>query len=231
MPVRADGHYSAGVPDHLDAVLSVLEQAGQPLTAHDIKLALRTSQPDVDVDDSWPRVQKRLRAHAHVIAEPGHRYRWSDQPRRPDISPDQAVARLARGGLSADQRAALATIVQAALSPPGAADNRAATMPLLRALAELAIEVEELTVNGASAEAMIHRVRARARRVGLEPIDAAGEQSTLDRSRHEPIGRPIADDQPVVVVRPGYVWKAPTGDVLIARAVVRDRSQGGTDEG
>lgn len=99
-----------------------------------------------------------------------------------------------------------------------------AAMPFLRALAELAIEVEELTVNQASARAMIHRVRARVKRMGLEPIDRAGELSTLDRTRHEPIGRPISDGTPVIVVRPGYIWKAPTGDVLIVRAIVQDRS-------
>ena len=71
---------------------------------------------------------------------------------------------------------------------------------------------------------MIHRVRTRVKGLGLEPINEPGERTTLDRSRHEPIGRPIDDGTTVVVVRPGYVWKAPTGDVLIVRAVVQDRS-------
>ena len=115
-----------------------------------------------------------------------------------------ALDRLAGSGLPAKTRAALVAQVRAALTGAAAETE----IPLVRALAELAIEVEELTVNEASARAMIHRVRARVKRVGLEPIDHAGEQSTLDRTRHEPIGRPIGDGTPVVVVRPGYVWRA-----------------------
>ena len=106
----------------------------------------------------------------------------------------------------------------------GERGRRAVELPLVRAIAELAIEVEELTANQASSRAMIHRVRARVKGLGLEPINEPGERTTLDRSRHDPIGRPIDDGTTVVVVRPGYVWKAPTGDVLIVRAVVQDRS-------
>jgi hypothetical protein len=62
------------------------------------------------------------------------------------------------------------------------------------------------------------------KRTGLEPIGRAGEGTTFDRRRHRPIGRPIDDATSVVVVRPGYVWKAANEDVLIAKAVVQDRS-------
>jgi hypothetical protein len=92
----------------------------------------------------------------------------------------------------------------------------------VRALAELAIEVEELIVNEASAAALIHRIRGRVKRAGLEPIERAGEETSFARARHKPIGRPIADGTPVIVVRPGYVWKGPDGDVLIAKAVVQE---------
>ncbi len=109
--------------------------------------------------------------------------------------------------------------------PPGdSAPVPAKTViPLLRALAELAIEVEELATNRASARAIIHRVRARVKLVGLEPIDRAGERSTLDRTRHASIGPPILDGTPVLVLRPGYLWKADVGDVLLERAVVQER--------
>jgi hypothetical protein len=108
--------------------------------------------------------------------------------------------------------------------PSPATVERDAVMPIIRALAELAIEVEELAVNQASAQAITHRVRARARLLGLKAIERAGSKSTLDRARHEPVGQPIEDGSPVVVMRPGYVWSTPTGDVLIARAVVQNRS-------
>lgn len=60
------------------------------------------------------------------------------------------------------------------------------------------------------------------RRSGLEPIDRAGEETRFDRTRHKPIGGSIGDGAAVVVVRPGYVWKAPSEDVLIGKAVVEE---------
>jgi hypothetical protein len=208
------------VIDPLDAVLHVLQQAGRPLTAGQVKQALQADGlTAADADAAWRRSQKRLSAHEHIVVDHEHRYEWSAQPLVPD--PERALDRLAQGGLTAAQRSRLAAVVRDGL---GGGTEPHATIPMVRALAELAIEVEELTVNQASSRAMIHRVRAQVQRVGLEPIDAAGEQSTLDRARHEPVGRPIEDGAPVIVVRPGYVWKAPTGDVLIARAVVRDGS-------
>jgi molecular chaperone GrpE (heat shock protein) len=91
----------------------------------------------------------------------------------------------------------------------------------VRALAELAMEVEELATNEASAKAIIHRVRARTKLAALEPIGGAGEATTFDRRRHESVGRSVTDGSAVVVVRPGYIWK---GEVLLARAVVQDRT-------
>jgi hypothetical protein len=101
---------------------------------------------------------------------------------------------------------------------------RQAEIDAVRALAELAIEVEELAFNEASTRALVHRVRARAKLAQLEPIERAGAETTFNRLRHKPIGQDIADGTVVVVVRPGYVWKAPPEDLLIAKAVVQDRS-------
>jgi hypothetical protein len=92
----------------------------------------------------------------------------------------------------------------------------------VRSLAELASEVEELSVNEASTRAMVHRVRSRVRLSGLEPVERAGETVAFDRRRHESNGPPIADGAPVLVVRPGYVWKSPDEEVLVARAVVQE---------
>jgi hypothetical protein len=101
---------------------------------------------------------------------------------------------------------------------------RQAEIAAIRALAELAVEVEELAFNEASARAVVHRVRARAKLAQLEPIERAGAETTFNRARHKPIGQDIADGTVVVVVRPGYVWKAPPEDLVIAKAVVQDRS-------
>lgn len=207
------------------AVLRVLQQAGAALTAGELKAALRAGGvAKVDADRAWPRVQKRVKAHGHVIIEAAT-YRWAAQAR--SVSPAEALELILTSRPDAARRAELAAIVRAAVEPVSvdrvaAARQRQADIDAVRALAELAIEVEELTVNEASANAMIHRVRARVKRTGLEPIDRAGDETTFDRKRHKPIGGPIRDGAPVVVVRPGYVWKAPTEDVLLAKAVVEE---------
>jgi hypothetical protein len=86
----------------------------------------------------------------------------------------------------------------------------------------MAIEVEELAAKQASARAIIHRVRNRMKGLRLEPIGRAGEQVSFDRTQHQPIGPDIPDGAPVVVVRPGYVWRTSDKDVLIERPVVQD---------
>jgi hypothetical protein len=113
-------------------------------------------------------------------------------------------------------------VPDAAVDGVAAARQRQAAIDAARALAELAIEVEELTAKQASAETLVHRLRARVNRSGLEPIDRAGAETTFDRKRHRSIGGSIRDGAPVFVVRPGYVWKAAEEDVLIAKAVVEE---------
>jgi hypothetical protein len=220
------------VADAEAAVLRVLREAGTALTAGEVKQALVAGGvAKAAADAAWPRIQRRIRSHDHVATE-GNRYRWAAGSA---VSPEVALDLLVRGRPSAQRKAELAAMVRTALAgvPPAvdtdapldletAARRRQDEIDAVRTLAELAIEVEELTANEASSSAMIHRVRARVHRSGLEPIDRAGDETTFDRKRHKPIGRSIRDGAPVVVVRPGYVWKSPTEDVLIARAVVEE---------
>lgn len=214
--------------DPCAAVLRVLEEAGTPLTAGEVKHVLRAARvPRAEADRAWPGVRNRIRAHEHVIVE-ADRYTWTPQPR--GIAGVEALELLAAGRLDAATRAWLLDAARAALTgtgpgPEAAARHRQSQIDGVRALAELAIEVEELTANAASSAAMVHRVRARVRRTGLEPVERAGEQTTFDRRRHQSIGRPIRDGAAVVVVRPGYVWKAAGEDVLIAKAVVEDEGR------
>ena len=91
-----------------------------------------------------------------------------------------------------------------------------------RELAGLAIDVEEQLAKGASAKAIAHRVRARMKRLRLEPIEKAGEAVPFDRARHQPIRPGIVDGATVLVIRPGYVWRTPGDDLLIERPVVQD---------
>ena len=180
------------------------------------------AQPEVE--KAWRRARARLASDDHVTIE-GGRYAWSAQPRQ--LSAADALELLAKGGQLATVRQELAAVVRAAVGQPSAdrtaaAGQRQAEIDAMRALAELASEVEELTVNEVGAEVLIRRIRAWVKRSGLEPIDRAGDTTTFDRKRHRPIGPSIRDGAPVIVVRPGYVWKAPTEEVLIGKAVVEE---------
>jgi hypothetical protein len=226
--------YSAGVslgPDPLARVLGVLCDAGRACSAAEIKQALqRSGARRADVDAEWPRVQKRLRHHPYVVAEGTRPLTYRFVPPKPP-SPLEAFDALLAGGLPADVRATYVDLVRDALRRPAApagldaeeaGRRRQAKIDSLRALAELASEVEELVANEASGRTLVQRVRSRLKRSALEPIDRAGEETTYDRKRHKPIGGTIADGAPVVVVRPGYVWKSDEGDVVLSRPVVEE---------
>jgi hypothetical protein len=203
-------------------------------------------------DDAWKPVQKRLRLDDRVIAEgDGHslRYRWNPSP-PPAPSPANALAMLAAGRLTRGEREALAETVRMALfratrgaAPPSAPDRpmqtvraeqpvpadtvsmkrlRQVELDAVKELAGMAIDVEEQIAKGASAKAIAHRVRARMKRLRLEPIEKAGETVAFDRTQHEPIRSGIADGAAVLVIRPGYIWRLPGEDLLIERPVVQD---------
>lgn len=210
--------------DPYDAVLRVVRETGAAVTATEIKESLRAAGVLGMDKRTWDRLQKRLRADDHVSVEPGYRYRWVAQPVVPSaLDAFEQIVRAVGGRI----RRTYVEVVRQALAeapntPEIAARQRQAVLDGVRALAELASEVEELTVNEASARAVIHRIRSRLRLAGLEPIERAGERSAFDRRRHEPIGPPIDNGAPVIVVRPGYAWKTPHEDVLVARAVVQE---------
>ncbi|HEX6873285.1 MAG TPA: hypothetical protein VF163_19490 [Micromonosporaceae bacterium] len=209
----------------LEAVLQVLREATSSLTAIEVKAALQAGGvPRADADRRWPAVQRKLASHPQVAVQE-HRYRWAEKP---PVTPIEALDLLTTGRVPAARKAELLDLVRSALtadaggSPESAARQRQAQIDAVRALAELAGEVEELTANEARAQVIVQRVRARVKRSGLEPIDQAGEETTFDRKRHHPITGPIRDGASVFVVRPGFIWKTPTEEVLIAKAVVEE---------
>jgi hypothetical protein len=210
--------------DPYGAVLRVLREAAAGVIATTIKQSLRSAGvSDLDTR-AWDRLQRRLRADDHVTIEPGYAYRWVAEPVTPPAAESFEQIVRAAGGRAKRRhvevvRQALAT-AEADLEI--AARHRQAVIDGLRALAELASEVEELTANEASARAMVHRVRSRVKLSGLEPIERAGETVPLNRRRHELIGPSVGDGTPVLVVRPGYAWRTPHEDVLIAKAVVQE---------
>jgi hypothetical protein len=183
--------------DPLAAVLQVLREAGDAaeLRASQVKAALRTAGVPEEGLRAWPQVQARLVGHERVRLG-GDRHRRT-------------------------YRYAAEPVVKSG----GAAHSEQREKELVRALAEMAIEVEELAVNEASARALVHTVRALAKVAQLRPIERAGETARFDRGRHASVGGPITAGAPVLVLRPGYVWDREAGEILIARAVVQDRSQ------
>jgi hypothetical protein len=234
--------------DPVAAVLDALQRTGGACTVADIKKALEHAGAQRDeVDALWPRAQKRLRQNPFVAVE-GTGARLTYRFLAPKVpTPHEALDAILRGGLPTELRSSYAELVRQALREPGGRDQpagrdrpggrdqprpaddveeqrrrRQAKIDGLRALAELAIEVEELSVNGASSRTLIQRVRGRVKRSALEPVDRAGDETTYDRTRHQPIGGAIADGAAVIVVRPGYVWKSSDGDVPLSRPVVEE---------
>jgi hypothetical protein len=208
--------------DRYAAVVRIVQEAEAAVSATDIMATLRAAGATIDAR-AWDPLQRRLRADEHIVVESGFRYRWVAQP---DMAAPDAFERIARAAGRRTSPALLDSVRRAlddVVDPRETdAQQRQATLDGVRALAELASEVEELAANDASARALVHRVRSRVRLSGLEPIERAGDQVAFDRRRHEPIGAPIAAGATVTVVRPGYTWKSPDEEVLVAKAVVQE---------
>ena len=102
-----------------------------------------------------------------------------------------------------------------------AARERQARIDAMSTVAELAAEVEELTAKRATAEVLLEHTRALTGDRGLEAIGRAGEDSPYDETRHDPVGDVPDQGEPVIVIRPGYLWHAPGEAVLISRALVK----------
>jgi hypothetical protein len=237
--------------DPCEAVLNILRAAGTPLGAGEINAALVTAGvAKADADKHWAAVQKSLKESPQVVV--GSRlYRWSEQPtiaatealdllgqsqlpaaRRAELidvvraalgSSAALGSAAATGGVLSDQGGPVSDEFGPPLEDREAqARLRQAGIDGLRALSELAAEVEELVANEVDPAVLVRRVRARVRRSGLEAIDRAGEQTTFDRRIHAPIDGPIRDGARVNVVRPGYVWSQSGTDLLIGKAVVEE---------
>jgi hypothetical protein len=101
-----------------------------------------------------------------------------------------------------------------------AARERQARIDAMAAVAELAAEVEELTAKRAPSDVLLEHTRALTGGSGLEAIGRAGEATPYNESHHDPVGDFPNDGDPVIVIRPGYLWHAPGEAVLISKALV-----------
>ncbi|HKE67561.1 MAG TPA: hypothetical protein VKB59_23420 [Micromonosporaceae bacterium] len=101
-----------------------------------------------------------------------------------------------------------------------AAQNRQLQVDIVRALAELAAEVEELCASGVEPRVLVDRVRGLVAGEGLEPIGSAGAGVPFDPTLHiAAFGRPEVGAV-VAVIRPGYRWLAYGRNDAINKALV-----------
>ncbi|WP_112725443.1 hypothetical protein [Micromonospora noduli] len=100
------------------------------------------------------------------------------------------------------------------------AQDRQIQIDIIRSLADLAAEVEELAVEQTASETLVERVRALVSAQALEPIGQAGQKLTFDPTVHEPIVGVPTIGSAVTVIRPGYHWHPSGEDILIERALV-----------
>jgi hypothetical protein len=220
--------------------VDLLRQAGEALDARALKARLEGCGVARDVvDAAWRRAQPGVKRHANIAVDPNGRYAWSDTPvpREPIRStPTEALERILRGRLPAGVKADLAELVlralrerdvleqQARATYEGAREARAALerqlrIDAVRLVAELAAEVEELAGH-ADTGVLVERVRALAKAFDLDPIGRAGDQAAFDPLQHEPIGGTPLDGTSVLVIRPGYSWRAGPHAVLLGKAQV-----------
>jgi len=227
--------------DPVAAVVELLRRAGKPRGAVALKDGLVAAGVErAAADKAWPGVQKALKKHPNVVIT-GRSYRWraatavADQApvgaRGAPAVPDERTLALQREAAQLNRRcdeltqrcADLEAEVRAGQTRAGGlreAQDRQARIDLVRGLAELAMEVEELAHSGAEPDVLIERIRAQVDAYELEPIGRAGDEEPFDPARHAPIGGLVGDGSRISVVRPGYTWRAPQGDLLISKAQV-----------
>jgi hypothetical protein len=217
--------------DPFGAVVRILTQSNRSCSASAIKAELVASGADQTVvDREWPRVQRRLRVHPFAVIEGPRQsltYRWN----APSASPEQALEALVRGGLPDDVKLQYTDVLHKAIADaqPPVDDRelqsrlRQAQTDVLRQLAEIAGDIEELLLNEAEIDVVTFRLRNRLKRLGLHAIGEAGGHFPFDRSLHKPVSGSIQDGTDTTVVRPGYVWRSPGHEVQLTKAIVEER--------
>ncbi|WP_189243058.1 hypothetical protein [Planobispora rosea] len=90
----------------------------------------------------------------------------------------------------------------------------------MRALAELAAEIEELTARDVSFDTLISRVRGLATCHRLTAIGSAGADAGFDPKRHQMICGNAEPGTAVVIHRPGYTWRHADEEIVLSKALV-----------
>ncbi|MFJ2034090.1 hypothetical protein [Streptosporangium sp. NPDC087985] len=99
------------------------------------------------------------------------------------------------------------------------AQERQLQIDVVRTLADLAAEIEEIVIGGTTPEIIVERVRSLVAGQALHPIGTVGEESGFDPALHEPLVGAPEPGTPVSVIRPGYRW-ATSEEILLHKALV-----------
>ena len=90
---------------------------------------------------------------------------------------------------------------------------------VVRALADLAAEIEEMVIGRTAPEIVVERVRSLVAGQALHPIGTVGEEYGFDPALHDPLVGAPEPGTPVSVIRPGYRW-ATFEEILLHKALV-----------
>jgi len=211
-----------------DALIAAIREAGGPIGGRELHRAIREAGQPESTWELWRAGLKDwIVLHPHVrVTGTGaaKRYRWGKP-----VSAKTALTHLAQR-VKAPQwlREAWREVVAAGLKATGigispklrAAQERQARIGAVRAVAELAIEVEEIAHNGADGGQIVKRIRNALAHKDLIPIGAAGQDTVFDPALHRiEVGDP-KKGAPVFILRPGYSWRYRNEVMIIEHALV-----------
>jgi hypothetical protein len=211
--------------------VELLRDAGTPLQARDLKRRLgELGVPKQTVDTAWRRGQAGVKRHGHVVVDSTRRtYAYSADRLPVPVSPAPvAAARLRVGPVLPSPRSEVnharrkATARAEAQPSTSRLDERESQprLAVARTVAEFAAEAEQLAAAGATAAALLERVRALAAAFEVQPVGRPGELVAFDPDRHVAIGGRPARGASAVVVRPGSAYVGGSRPVLVAKAQV-----------
>lgn len=207
--------------------LALIHGANRPISGPEIKKLYKQAGHDPANSEHWGSLRDKIKLHPCIrITGAGNslRFAWTEP-----IPPGEALARLTeQPNEPRFLREAWRDVVAAALAEPQGdvnptlrrAQERQAKIDVVRAVAELAIEVEEIAHNGADSQQIVKRARTAAALRNLVPIGVAGEDTRFDPAIHKlQFGDP-KPGIPVFIMKPGYTWLYGDDTIVIEHALV-----------
>jgi hypothetical protein len=177
--------------DPAAAFLDIIYHAGAPIRFEQIRDVLVAAGAMANaVQARWRPLVPLLKDHPYVRVVRRLSYQWAAEP----IDATEALRRLHQRALTRSPawliEALVDVIAPALLEQPGAgqrlrqAQARQWRIDMMRAVAELAIAVEELVHQQADPAGIVAQVRHVASAHQLEPIGTAGAQVSYDPAQH-----------------------------------------------